>query len=96
MEKMNISALNHHVGSTERVFVAHVNDLNGWLLFFPHRKYSFSYFNNFLFVDFYLHSESVHESVISLGKDLYNEYSKSYTYNKILSLFLIKKASIYF
>jgi hypothetical protein len=32
-EKMNIPALNHHVGSTERAFVAHVNDLNGWLLF---------------------------------------------------------------
>jgi hypothetical protein len=29
MEKMEIPALNHHVGSTERVFVAHVNDLNG-------------------------------------------------------------------
>jgi hypothetical protein len=33
MEKMEIPALNHHVGSTERVFVAHVNDLNGLWLF---------------------------------------------------------------
>jgi hypothetical protein len=33
MEKMDIPASNHHVGSTERVFVAHVNDLNGSSLF---------------------------------------------------------------
>lgn len=26
---MEIPSLNHHVGSTERVYIAHVNDLNG-------------------------------------------------------------------
>ncbi|CAF0807587.1 unnamed protein product [Adineta steineri] len=32
MEKLEISTVNHHVGSTERVFVAHVNDLNDFYL----------------------------------------------------------------
>jgi len=42
MEKMDIPAANHHVGSTERAFVAHVNDLNGLLL---NIQLIFSYFN---------------------------------------------------
>ncbi|CAF1033127.1 unnamed protein product [Rotaria sordida] len=32
MDKMDIPTLNHHVGSTERVFIAHVNDLNDFYL----------------------------------------------------------------
>jgi len=29
VKQMDIPTSNHHIGSTERVFVAHVNDLNG-------------------------------------------------------------------
>ncbi|CAM2704753.1 unnamed protein product [Rotaria socialis] len=32
MEKLDIPTVNHHIGSTERVFVAHVNDLNDFYL----------------------------------------------------------------
>ncbi|CAF1434332.1 unnamed protein product [Adineta ricciae] len=33
MDKLEIPTLNHHVGSTERVYVAHVNDLNDFYLY---------------------------------------------------------------
>lgn len=35
---MDIPTSNHHVGSTERVFVAHVNDLNGLSFELVHRQ----------------------------------------------------------
>lgn len=33
MEQTNTAAIKHYVGSTERAFAAHVNDLNGLISF---------------------------------------------------------------
>ena len=69
----NIPAHTHHVGSTERAFVAHVNDLNG-----ESSEDFLRGIERVLALDFYLNSESVHQALVNLGKDLYDEYSQSY------------------
>ena len=73
--KMIIGESDHHVGSTERVHVAHVNDLNGlktfkhdrWRLLFP------------TYLDFYLQREIDQPLLIKLDAALFHEYSKILT-----------------
>ena len=74
--KMIIRELEHHLGSTERVHVAHINDLNG--LRNVHWRFDEEMAKVFLsptYLDFYLQRETDRPLLIALDEALCNEYS---------------------
>lgn len=77
--KTIIRELEHHLGSTERVHVAHINDLNGLEIFTDDRWGNGESVFSPTYLDFYLQREIDRSLLIALDEALCNEYSRFFT-----------------